>query len=463
MLDLLVILQSHSKSNNQKQITRYMCQDKAELAYRCIRSLVNSLNYLHDLKPNEVNIRFQVLDDHSDESFLKRLDSVLKECKFSYQLQHLDTYGIMPSILACYEYGRDNGKDLVYFAQDDYLYYETCIYEMVDAYFRFAEKAKLPVCIYPFDDPYRYGVPPDRQPMVTVHLGIKRHWRTAFGTASCFMLDHPTLVKNFDLFDAMGNHEINNVMEDETINRLFRERNCLLFTPIPSIALHAQADTEKDPYIDWKPLWDQFAENTKTNYNHLFNRNEKIVLNLGAGSTSVHKQTPLFTNWKELTVDVKVAEPDIIDDIVTLENVPDESADAFWACHVVEHVYFHKLPEMFKNMVRILKKDGFGIIRVPDIGSIAHMIENDLFTPVYDSSVGPICPIDILYSSRVLVERYGEPMAHKTGFTLKSMNEILRSLNIHAATNKVNGEIVAILYKDKSPEHLFTNPNFKFI
>jgi hypothetical protein len=56
----------------------------------------------------------------------------------------------------------------------------------------------------------------------------------------------------------MGNHAVDSVMEDETINKLFNDRGCLLFTPIPSIALHSQADTEKDPYIDWKKLWDQF-------------------------------------------------------------------------------------------------------------------------------------------------------------------------------------------------------------
>jgi hypothetical protein len=461
MLDLLVVLQTHSVSNNQKQITRYMTTDKGEISYRCVKSLIASMNYLYDLKPDQIRIRFQIFDDHSDSHFLKRLDTLLKGCKFEYKLDHLDTYGIMPSILKCYEHGRDNGKELVYFAQDDYLYYETCIWEMVDAYFAFTEKTKMPVCIYPFDDPYRYGL--KQPPMVTVHLGVKRHWRTAFGTASCFMLDHPTLIKNFDLFDAMGRHEVNNVMEDETINVLFRDRNCLLFTPIPSIALHAQADTEEDPYLDWKFLWDQFAENETTQYNHLFSTDKKIVLNVGAGETSCKKQIEYFDDdWKELTLDVAVAKPDIISDIVEMKEVPNESVDAIWACHVVEHVYFHQLPKLFESMIRVLKKDGFAIIRVPDIGSIAHMIENDLFTPVYDSSAGPICPIDILYSSRVLVEKYGEPMAHKTGFTKKSMEQILTDLKVNALINKINGEIVAILYKDVNPMHIVNDPKFKF-
>ncbi len=185
------------------------------------------------------------------------MGTVLKTCEFEYRLEHLETTGIMPSILACYNSGKANGKDLVYFVQDDSLYYETCIWEMIDAYFSFTAKTKMPVCIYPFDDPYRYGI--KTPPMVTVHLGIKRHWRTAFGTASCFMVDYPTLVKNFDLFDKMGNEPVSTIMEDVSINRLFSERNCLLFTPIPSCALHSQSETERDPYLDWQSLWDKFA------------------------------------------------------------------------------------------------------------------------------------------------------------------------------------------------------------
>lgn len=462
MIDLLVVLQTHSLSNNQRQITRYMSTDKAEISYRCIKSLINTINYLVDLKPDQISIRLQVFDDHSDKEFLDKLDILLKDCKAKVNLEHLTTRGIMPSILKCYEHGRDNGVDLVYFAQDDYLYYETCLWEMVDAYYAFSEKTKLPVCIYPFDDPYRYTNP--KPPMVTIHLGVKRHWRTAFGTASCFMLDHPTLVRHFDLFDKMGREPVSGIMEDVSINELFSKRDCLLFTPIPSVALHAQADTEKDPYLDWKELWDQFAEDEVLQYNHLFNTNKKTVLNIGAGSTSCKKQCSYFDdNWKEITLDVAVAKPDIISDIVQMKEVPDESVDALWACHVVEHVYFHQLPDLFKSILRVLKKDGFAVLRVPDIGSIAHMIEEDLFTPVYDSSVGPICPIDILYSSRVLVQKFGEPMAHKTGFTKKSMSQILADLNINALINKINGEVVTILYKDVVPDHVIQDPNFKFI
>jgi hypothetical protein len=43
-------------------------------------------------------------------------------------------------------------------------------------------------------------------------------------------------------------------------------------------------------------------------------------------------------------------------------------------------------------------------------------------------------------------------MTHKTGFTPKSMAQILQSLNIQALVANRGFEVVAILYKDKKPE-----------
>jgi hypothetical protein len=46
-------------------------------------------------------------------------------------------------------------------------------------------------------------------------------------------------------------------MEDKTINQLFQKRGLHLFTPIPSLALHMQFDSEKDPYINWEKMWNE--------------------------------------------------------------------------------------------------------------------------------------------------------------------------------------------------------------
>jgi hypothetical protein len=461
-VDLLIVLQTHSITNNQKHITRYMSNDKGEISYRCVKSLINSINYLLAEKPTQIKVRLKIFDDHSDEKFLNRLNKLLLTCNASYDLEHLNTTGIMPSIKACYEYGRDNGEQLIYFAQDDYLYLETCLFEMVDAYFLFSEKTKQKVCIYPFDDPYRYAIPPERQPLTSVHLGAKRHWKVSFGTASCFLVDYNTLQENYDLFDAMANHPINEYMEDATLNRLFRERNHLLFTPIPSCALHAQADTEKDLYIDWKPLWDKFADD-EIDYSHLFKTDKKIVLNVGAGKVKLSNQILLFEDYKELRLDVAECNPDIEGNIIDLKNVPNESVDAIYASHVLEHVHFHEVPIALKSFMRVLKEGGFALIRVPDLADIASMIKDNLLDTYYESGVGPVTPLDVIYGHSGMVAQGGSYMAHKTGFTLKSMSMILNELQLPSILAEINGEIVTVISKNGDPQEVVKDPKFKLV
>jgi hypothetical protein len=125
---------------------------------------------------------------------------------------------------------------------------------MIDAFILTSAKLEQWSSIYPFDDPWRYT--PENIVPVQVILGKRRHWRRNYKTASCFLTHHEVITKQWDLFEAMGKHPVDFVMEDETINRLFSERGYMLFTPIPSLALHLQFDNQKDPYIDWKSWWD---------------------------------------------------------------------------------------------------------------------------------------------------------------------------------------------------------------
>jgi hypothetical protein len=73
---------------------------------------------------------------------------------------------------------------------------------------------------------------------------------------------NPQLVKRYwSLFYTMATEygtlwgEINNVHEGTMVNKIWRE-DVTLFTPIPSVALHVQYEAQKDPYLDWKELWE---------------------------------------------------------------------------------------------------------------------------------------------------------------------------------------------------------------
>lgn len=193
----------------------------------------------------------------------------------------------------------------------------------------------------------------------------------------------------------------------------------------------------------------------------IFNDDRKIVLNIGAGKTKLESFTTYFNDWKEVTVDIEEIEPDVVSDIRDLKEVPNESVDAVWACHVIEHMYWHDLPNVFGSIMRVLKKDGFCIVRVPDLASIAHLITNDILKPVYVTESGiEITPLDMIYSYRGFFDKtntqkeYNHAMTHKTGFTQQSLTQILSDLNIKAFIKSRNHEVQCVIYKDQVPQFI---------
>jgi predicted SAM-dependent methyltransferase len=187
----------------------------------------------------------------------------------------------------------------------------------------------------------------------------------------------------------------------------------------------------------------------------------KIVLNLGAGGVSLSSQTQYFNDWREVRVDIEELKPDIVTDLTTLQGITNGFADAIWACHVIEHMYWHDLPKVFNSIVRVLKDSGFAVIRVPDLASISHLITNHLLDPVYTTESGiEVTPLDMIYSYRGFFDstnsqkEYNHAMLHKTGFTPKSMTQILSSLNINSFISSKGHEIHCIIYKDVVPDFI---------
>jgi glycosyltransferase involved in cell wall biosynthesis len=260
-LHVLVVLQTHSKGDNQHYLgfttePRFCNAPKAEVTRRCTRSLVESLNHAKNIFSDSY-FELIVYDDHSDEQTITDIKNNLDIANFKTEFISLDTYGIMPSILKCYEHGRDHGKEIVYFAQDDYLYDTTAISDMIYTMIEASTNLNKFASIYPFNDPYRY-IPQNTSALSHIIRSQKRHWRTSIATASCFMVHHQMLIKNWDLFEAMGKHVVCREMEDNTINKLWTQRGYYLFVPIPSLALHMQYNTEMDDQINWREWWDRY-------------------------------------------------------------------------------------------------------------------------------------------------------------------------------------------------------------
>jgi hypothetical protein len=261
--ELLIVLQSHSLSDNQVVMgivppdrQRYVGRPKSEVARVCTRSLAGSIAECREEYP-EARIRFHVIDDHSDEEFVthvKQLLANLQEQGIETSFETLNGRGLLASCLAQYTYGREHGNDLVYFAQDDYLYYPNAITQMVEMYTGATMTSGRHVSIFPYNHPYKYSVENSNVPCYILQ-GKDRYWRTSLATACCFMTHVSIIRDNWDVFYDFCHHAVDGVMEDETINKLFQRRGHVLLTPLPSLALHLQYESDRDPFLDWQALW----------------------------------------------------------------------------------------------------------------------------------------------------------------------------------------------------------------
>ncbi len=249
-----VILPTHTEGNSQAG-ARYVGASKREVSLRCLRSLVRSLN---SAGPH-IDATLTVLDDHSEASAVEEFRAILTQCRYPTRLVSLEERGILHSIQATFDYGLNRSRGgLLYFTQDDYLHEQSAIEEMVDSYLRFRLFLGNEVGISPFNDPFRYYAPVNVQDTRIVH-GLKRHWRLNHFSSCVFLTSHSVVQNNFDLLRQFAHSELSPEMEDLSLNKIWQERNVTLFSPLPSVALHLQQETELDPYLPWQAWWESAA------------------------------------------------------------------------------------------------------------------------------------------------------------------------------------------------------------
>ena len=185
----------------------------------------------------------------------------------------------------------------------------------------------------------------------------------------------------------------------------------------------------------------------------------KTLLNVGCGHSDI-SQIKGFDkdSWKEIRLDIdQSVNPDILGSLTDMSKVKSGSIDAIYSAYNLDHIYAHEIPSALKEFQRVLNEDGIAIVRCPDIQTICEVIAQDkLLEPLYESPIGPIFPIDILFGNRQEIADGNEFMAKKVGFTYSVLNQIFGEAGFQARYGgrmpENGGELALVAFKQKKSE-----------
>ncbi len=182
---------------------------------------------------------------------------------------------------------------------------------------------------------------------------------------------------------------------------------------------------------------------------------KKLVLHVGCGPENAAGLHSAFqgSGWREIRLDIDPdVKPEIIGTLTDMGMVENESMDAVWSSHNVEHIFSHQVPVALREFYRVLKPGGFALVTLPDLQAAAEMAAADQFDEVaYVSPAGPITPMDMIYSYRRFLLDENEFMCHRTGFTARTLYRALRSAGFSAVVvERHDFALWATAWKDSS-------------
>ena len=155
------------------------------------------------------------------------------------------------------------------------------------------------------------------------------------------------------------------------------------------------------------------------------------VLNVGGNNKNIPIPSA-YDGWQQVLLDIDASgNPDIVCDARALTQLTSSQYDAVYCSHNLEHYYRHDVVKVLAGFHHVLKEEGFIHILVPDMGALMKYVVDgglDIDDFLYTSPAGPIHVIDVIYGLGAKIGRSGNDFfAHKTGFTLKSLESRLKA------------------------------------
>ena len=262
---ILIVLRMNTDieiwDQNRRRLFEY---PKIEYTKRSLNSLIRSINFLKNKHPT-VNVKTIIVDDNSSTENLNIIKKIIdgnnieiinldysKYKKEISEQKNKETFANLASLLQSFEIGKDNGEDLIYFIEDDYLHFEPMLEEMVASYERIASQINKDIFMCPSDYPYLYM----NNEKTNVLIGNKRHWRTVDKTLCTFLTTKNLLDKYWDNFykNCLDRHD----PFEKYLNEIYSKEICI--SPLKSLSLHLtniNSSYGLSPLIDYKKLWEE--------------------------------------------------------------------------------------------------------------------------------------------------------------------------------------------------------------
>lgn len=179
------------------------------------------------------------------------------------------------------------------------------------------------------------------------------------------------------------------------------------------------------------------------------------LLNVGCGTSTDLPE--MFNDYKEyrLDIDPKVI-PDFLCSMLDMNCVDDNSFDAIYSCHNIEHLFPQEIPIVMSEFKRVLKDTGFLYIRVPDFEEVCkRVLDGKIIEDVYLSDFGPIKPIDIIFGHHQLAKD-NIYMQHHMAYTIDLLGKIYDDFGFSGVMGrKYNYDIEMIGFKEIIDERIF--------
>jgi hypothetical protein len=250
--------------DRQEVTSRYCGGTRQELSEKCITSFFLSIEECIRLQP-DTHHYVNIIDDNSCAEHVNYLQYIVKYFNKNNLRVHLTptrNSGIVETIRECWAWLEQEGVQLVYQVQDDYLFEKKAIYEMIDIFLQITRDVNTHPIVTPYNDPYLWNTTYRYKSTPRVIIpGVSRYWIQTYDIPCTFLTSKLQFSKHWDMYEKFVALGANNPrIEVDSINRILVERGVLGVIPVESIALHVQTELEKDPYINWQSRWN----NTET-------------------------------------------------------------------------------------------------------------------------------------------------------------------------------------------------------